>query len=92
MVTVQKPPPPIKRRIEPWTPTEAFDQFETLKKYAAVARKRGPTTQGANTAASGLYNAMIKPLVPFGVRGALWYQGEHNATIRDRAIWHDLSR
>ncbi|MEN6494108.1 MAG: sialate O-acetylesterase [Thermoguttaceae bacterium] len=25
-----------------------------------------------------LYNAMIHPLVPFGIRGAIWYQGESN--------------
>lgn len=28
---------------------------------------------------AGLYNGMIHPLVPFGVRGVLWYQGEGNA-------------
>ena len=26
-----------------------------------------------------LYNGMIAPLVPFGIKGALWYQGEANA-------------
>jgi len=26
-----------------------------------------------------LYNSMIHPLIPFGIRGALWYQGESNA-------------
>jgi len=28
---------------------------------------------------STLYNSMVNPLVPFGIRGALWYQGESNA-------------
>ncbi|MEL7588134.1 MAG: sialate O-acetylesterase [Prolixibacteraceae bacterium] len=28
---------------------------------------------------SVLYNAMIHPLVPFTIRGAIWYQGESNA-------------
>ncbi len=28
---------------------------------------------------AGLYNAMIVPLQPFAVRGAIWYQGESNA-------------
>ena len=28
---------------------------------------------------SMLYNSMIHPLIPFGIRGALWYQGESNA-------------
>lgn len=32
-------------------------------------------TAGTPTA---IYNAMIHPLVPFGIRGAIWYQGESN--------------
>ncbi|WP_372846278.1 sialate O-acetylesterase [Pontiella sp.] len=28
---------------------------------------------------ANLYNAMIHPLVPYGMRGAIWYQGERNA-------------
>jgi sialate O-acetylesterase len=27
----------------------------------------------------GLYNGMIQPLIPFSIRGAIWYQGEGNA-------------
>lgn len=27
---------------------------------------------------TALYNSMIHPLVPFGIRGAIWYQGESN--------------
>ena len=26
----------------------------------------------------GLYNGSIAPLVPYGIRGAIWYQGESN--------------
>lgn len=26
-----------------------------------------------------LYNAMISPLLPYGIKGAIWYQGESNA-------------
>jgi sialate O-acetylesterase len=28
---------------------------------------------------SGLYNAMISPLLPYAIKGAIWYQGESNA-------------
>src|SRR5262249_46955141 len=27
---------------------------------------------------TGLYNGMIHPIAPFGIRGFLWYQGESN--------------
>ena len=27
---------------------------------------------------SGLYNGMIAPLIPYAIRGAIWYQGESN--------------
>jgi sialate O-acetylesterase len=27
---------------------------------------------------TGLYNSMIYPLIPFAIRGAIWYQGESN--------------
>jgi sialate O-acetylesterase len=30
-------------------------------------------------APSNLYNAMIRPLQPFAIKGAIWYQGESNA-------------
>ncbi|MBM3290136.1 MAG: sialate O-acetylesterase [Candidatus Hydrogenedentes bacterium] len=29
--------------------------------------------------AAGLYNGMIAPLIPYGIKGAIWYQGEANA-------------
>jgi sialate O-acetylesterase len=32
-----------------------------------------------NNVGTTIYNAMIAPLVPFAIRGTLWYQGESNA-------------
>lgn len=35
-----------------------------------------------------LYNAMIKPLIPFTIKGVLWYQGESNK--KDGIVYKDL--
>ncbi|HRI61413.1 MAG TPA: sialate O-acetylesterase [Saprospiraceae bacterium] len=33
----------------------------------------------SNNVGTAIYNAMIAPLIPYAIRGALWYQGESNA-------------
>jgi sialate O-acetylesterase len=35
---------------------------------------------GANSYPDLLFNAMINPLLPYAIKGALWYQGETNAS------------
>ena len=38
-----------------------------------------PSRGGVNQhTPSGLYNGMIAPLIPYGIRGVIWYQGESN--------------
>ncbi len=39
----------------------------------------GAINVGPNTYPTLLYNAMINPIIPFAIRGAIWYQGESNA-------------
>ena len=36
----------------------------------------GPVDQNSPTT---LYNGMVAPLIPYGIKGAIWYQGEANA-------------
>ncbi len=44
-----------------------------------VAKISGNETGfGPNDYPTLLFNAMIHPLIPFGIRGAIWYQGEAN--------------
>lgn len=60
------------------TPAEAWTSREKLKanpELAALAENVSPDPH----AGASLYNAMIAPLVPYAVRGAIWYQGESNA-------------
>jgi sialate O-acetylesterase len=37
-----------------------------------------------------LYNAMVHPLLPFPIRGVIWYQGESNAGDEDARVYRDL--
>lgn len=41
---------------------------------------------------TALYNGMVHWLVPFAMRGVLWYQGEKNVFDRDRAAYTDKMR
>jgi sialate O-acetylesterase len=56
---------------EKWTKREALEANPVLK---SLSGKNGSST---------LYNAMIAPLIPYAIRGAIWYQGESNL---DRAF------
>jgi len=42
-----------------------------------ISRPRLPIDLSADTPTS-LYNGMIAPLIPFAIRGSIWYQGEAN--------------
>ena len=39
---------------------------------------------------SGMYNGMIAPVVPYAIRGALWYQGESNAISAQSEAYRGL--
>ena len=62
-------------RIEPWTTPAVFDLVPAFK---ALGTPVITTNKIPTTTPTVLYNAMIAPLVGFGIRGALWYQGESN--------------
>ena len=88
-------------RIEPWIPPAGFASEPELQKErdgiaaALAAFEKAPEPKpkhplNSNGAATGLYNGMIHPLVPFAIRGALWYQGESNLGAGMR--YHTLMR
>ena len=45
----------------------------------AAAPQPPPIPPGAQYVASSLFNGMISPILPYAIRGAIWYQGESNA-------------
>ena len=54
-----------------------FDlQTAQLKEQGLTQTNRAPN---APWRPGELYNGMIAPLIPYGIKGAIWYQGESNA-------------
>jgi sialate O-acetylesterase len=53
------------------------EQVAALKREGKTATNQPPRSPG--WVPSELFNGMINPIVPFGARGAIWYQGESNA-------------
>ncbi|HEY7328549.1 MAG TPA: sialate O-acetylesterase [Gemmataceae bacterium] len=59
--------------------------LETYKETAAKAKEEGkkapqpPRRPREMDAPGALYNGMIAPLIPYAIKGAIWYQGESNA-------------
>jgi sialate O-acetylesterase len=62
---------------EAWTSREDLEGDEDFKPILQRAEKF--QANNPNQAAV-LYNGMINPVVPFAIRGAIWYQGESNVS------------
>jgi sialate O-acetylesterase len=60
----------------PWKYEVEFSQPQPDKIEPAPPAPFSP--DGPN-AASNLFNGMVNPIIPFGIKGAIWYQGESNA-------------
>jgi sialate O-acetylesterase len=84
----------LKKSIEAWDPEKAkaryeqqvadwkkkSDEAKAAGKPFAARRPNAPLDPKLSQNSPGrLYNAMIAPLVPYAIRGAIWYQGEANA-------------
>jgi sialate O-acetylesterase len=87
-----------KWKIESNRP-EAIAMMEKWKAGDAKARKAGtarpkkpdmlfpqPRNPGNVGVTTSLFNGMINPLIPYGIKGAIWYQGEANGGSRDYDI------
>jgi sialate O-acetylesterase len=70
----------------------AWEQRQTEAQAAGQPFKERPPGEpwgpGHHSTPAGLYNGMIAPLIPYALRGVIWYQGESNAWRADR--YHGL--
>ena len=56
-------------------------QFPSLPaKKTAVAPRPPENPPGLNSVASFLFNGMVHPIIPYAIRGVIWYQGESNTS------------
>ena len=65
-------------RIEPWISADGFKSVPELSKIAEQTAAFTAKTKVGGRTPTAIYNAMIHPLAPFAMRGAIWYQGESN--------------
>lgn len=57
---------------------QAWISKEVISSYQEVNLEDVDISKGTNHIPTALYNAMIHPLIPYSIKGALWYQGESN--------------
>jgi sialate O-acetylesterase len=58
--------------VQAWMSTEAIVPFQNIDLTTA------DITSKPNLIPTALFNAMVHPLIPYTIKGALWYQGESN--------------
>jgi sialate O-acetylesterase len=74
---------------------DAFAAYDKKhQEWAAGDRKtpqpQAPRGPGHHWTPGGLFNAMIAPITSYGIRGAIWYQGESNAEPFRAALYERL--
>ena len=62
-----------------WTSAEGLEGQPKLKDYTDQLKAAVIPENGPHHLPAALYNAMIAPVVPYGMKGVIWYQGESNA-------------
>lgn len=70
------------------TMVEAWMSEKSLKIFPEINVPSDTAGKGKNTPAA-LFNAMLNPLVGYGIKGVIWYQGEQNrsnASLYDRLL------
>jgi sialate O-acetylesterase len=61
-----------------WQPLAGTWQARKSASYESVPTPPGCIGCDLPNTPTTLYNGMIHPIIPFGIRGAIWYQGESN--------------
>ncbi|MFC4222042.1 sialate O-acetylesterase [Flagellimonas marina] len=71
-------------RIQAWIDEEGLESFDPTM----LDDKKDKQDGFYNNTTSCLFNAMINPMLNYGIQGVIWYQGERNR--REPEIYDDL--
>ena len=66
-----------EKQLDAWKDAVVKAKAAGRKPPRAPGRQSDPKV--GNQAPANLYNGMLLPVIPYGIRGAIWYQGESNA-------------
>ena len=85
-------------QVKSYTPpaAEVIKQWEETAAKAKAAGQRAPRRPGADPVQDQhnptvMFNGMIAPVIPFAIRGVLWYQGESITAPRELfPRWNEL--
>ncbi|MBB3696575.1 sialate O-acetylesterase [Flammeovirga yaeyamensis] len=56
--------------VEAWISKDVLEQYQKVKENTEGLRP--------NKTQTALFNAMVHPIIPYTIKGAIWYQGESN--------------
>ena len=69
-------------RIEQWQPDWSYEKSKAFKDSIT-----GPNFKIDGMHPGQMYRGLIEPLLPFTIKGVLWYQGESNAMVEDQKTY-----
>lgn len=71
---------PVGLILSAWggSSVQAWTSNEALSKYQTIDLTDKDINVKPNSIPTALFNSMIHPLIPYTIKGAIWYQGEAN--------------
>lgn len=73
---------------------QAVEKHKAAVEKAKAEGAKAPNAPGKPWMPSGLHNGMLAPVMPYAIKGVIWYQGESNAgrAYQYRRLFPDMIR
>ncbi len=70
----------LNKKMEPLWAKYRADSLQAVQEQRLLPKRPvQPYHMQQGQYVSGLYHGMLKPLIPYAIKGVIWYQGENNA-------------